>query len=391
MRIMFVSTFAWPTVIGGAELTLQNLVAGLEARGHEVQVVALDPTTPPAPDALSAHDLRFPVRNSFIPDGTTKQGTIAKLGWHLRDIWNPKAARDIEGAIEAFRPDVISCHNLAGWSIAVWDVAKRHGVPIVHVLHDYYLMCVAGSMSKDGLPCTQRCARCKAFRLPHRSQSAKVAGVVAISKHMQQIFETAGYFPNAQVAQIYDVETSQPNTTQNADLSAAAFGFIGRIAPHKGVEGLLKAFVTADLPADATLTIAGTGADDYVTQLIETYQDPRIAFVGHTKPEDLYNAVTWTVVPSLSDEPLGRVVFESIGHGVPVIASRRGGIPEMVEEGKTGHLVPAGDIDALRAALESAARSGPALDRLTTAKSVTDFFDINRFLDSYERLYEAVQ
>ena len=361
----------------------------MKSRGHEVCVTALERKED---TALAPHDRRFPVRNIYRPDGASSHGTVTKLLWHGVDIWNPRAAWDFRKVLKEFQPDVVSCHNLAGWSIAVWNEAQRRDIPIVHVLHDYYLMCTAGSMSKDGLPCTQRCARCKAFRLPHRGKSAAVSGVVAISEHMKTVFETAGYFPNARIDRIYNVEKPPAASALAPQALPApdAFGFIGRVAPHKGVEVLLEAFARADLPETARLDIAGTGTEAYVAGLRARYASPRIRFLGHTSPAAFFSGVSWTVAPSLSNEPLGRVIFESIGHGVPVIASRRGGIPEMVDEGRTGHLVPPGDVLALRAALEKAARQPMPLDRKTMAATVATFFDTDRFLDEYENMYSFV-
>jgi glycosyltransferase involved in cell wall biosynthesis len=60
--------------------------------------------------------------------------------------------------------------------------------------------------------------------------------------------------------------------------------------------------------------------------------------LGYTKPEDFFRRIDVLVVPSLWHEPFGRVVIEAYAHGVPVIASNRGGLPELVEQAQTGFL-----------------------------------------------------
>jgi glycosyltransferase involved in cell wall biosynthesis len=61
-----------------------------------------------------------------------------------------------------------------------------------------------------------------------------------------------------------------------------------------------------------------------------------VRFLGFVNPDEVYRNVDVVVVPSLWEEPLGMIVPEAYMHGVPVIVSRRGGLPEMVEEGRTG-------------------------------------------------------
>jgi glycosyltransferase involved in cell wall biosynthesis len=86
------------------------------------------------------------------------------------------------------------------------------------------------------------------------------------------------------------------------------------------------------------LYIAGSGSVIYEATLKKKYEDPRVYFVGYVKGEEFYPSLDATVVPSLWDEPLGMVVAESLMYGIPVIASRRGGIPEMVVDNKNGLL-----------------------------------------------------
>ncbi len=391
MRILYVSTFSYPTLIGGADRTLHNLVEGMRTRGHEVRVVSLQSANVAPigsrPDYLST----FPVRNLYCPDGTQPHGAFDKLRWHIRDIYNPRAAEDVETILKEFQPDILSSHNLAGWSVAVWDMAARHNVPVVQVLHDFYLTCVAGSRSVGGSPCQKTCTRCRLLRLPHRTKSKIPVALVGISNYMLQHMDAAGYFPSARKARIYNVERPLCLAPEALlDPATPVFGFIGRIAPHKGIETLLEAFSAADLPTQTRLLIAGVGEPGYVSELADSYTSDNVHFVGHTNPKDFFPQLSWTVMPSLSDEPLGRVVFESHGFGVPVLGSRRGGIPEMIEDGVTGHLFEAGNVKALTELLERSAHSGRPTSRAEIAAKSASFFDTNRFIDEYETVYYGV-
>jgi glycosyltransferase involved in cell wall biosynthesis len=99
------------------------------------------------------------------------------------------------------------------------------------------------------------------------------------------------------------------------------------------------------------LRIAGTGEVEYVRALRERCRDWPIELIGKVSPAAFYESIDVTVVPSLWHEPLARVIFESFAHGVPVLASSRGGSPELVVPGKTGWLFDPSEDGALERAI----------------------------------------
>jgi glycosyltransferase involved in cell wall biosynthesis len=139
--------------------------------------------------------------------------------------------------------------------------------------------------------------------------------------------------------------------------------FVGRLTPHKGVDRLLAA-----LPHGAPLAVAGSeGHDprpperDYPATLRRLAAGRDVRFI--TPAPDaalpvLYRRARVFVLPSVHrtlygravrvSELLGLTLLEAMASGTPVVASRLGGIPEIVEDGVTGYLVPPGDVDALR-------------------------------------------
>ena len=139
--------------------------------------------------------------------------------------------------------------------------------------------------------------------------------------------------------------------------------FVGRLTPHKGVDVLIRA-----LPPDARLTVIGSeGQDpsppesDY-PKLLRTLAAGRpVEFLGAIDDDELarrYRTASVLVIPSVErtcygrriavSELLGLVALEAMASGTPVIASRVGGLPEIVEDGVTGYLVPPGDVASLR-------------------------------------------
>jgi glycosyltransferase involved in cell wall biosynthesis len=197
--------------------------------------------------------------------------------------------------------------------------------------------------------------------------------------------------PAARTALLYggaDAERYAPPADEPRD----GVLFVGRLTPHKGVDRLLRA-----LPAGARLTIAGSeGHDprlperDYPRLLRRLAEGRDVRFVVPAPDAELpalYRRARVFVLPSVHrtvygrairiSELLGLSLLEAMASGTPVVASALGGVPEIVEDGVTGYLVPPGDVDALRdrlaylldhpdaaAALGAAARAR-VLDRYT--------------------------
>jgi glycosyltransferase involved in cell wall biosynthesis len=155
--------------------------------------------------------------------------------------------------------------------------------------------------------------------------------------------------------------------------------FVGRLTPHKGVDVLIRA-----LPPDTTLTVVGSeGHDpreperDYPALLRSLAARRRVRFVGAVDDEELarlYCTAAVVVIPSVErtcfgrrvvvSELLGLVALEAMASGTPVIASRLGGLPEIVEDGVTGYLVPPGDVAGLRERLTQVLADPVAAARL---------------------------
>jgi glycosyltransferase involved in cell wall biosynthesis len=143
--------------------------------------------------------------------------------------------------------------------------------------------------------------------------------------------------------------------------------FVGRLTPHKGVDRLIQA-----LPNHATLTIAGTPGHDrrlperrYPVLLERLAQGRDVHFVGRVGEEELaalYRRAQVVVLPSVHEtcygkhisipELLGLSLLEAMASGTPVLATRVGGLPEVVVDGQTGFIVEPGDVSELRFRLE---------------------------------------
>jgi glycosyltransferase involved in cell wall biosynthesis len=100
------------------------------------------------------------------------------------------------------------------------------------------------------------------------------------------------------------------------------------------------------LPFEATLQIAGRGQLNDEAQLKALVSSANISFVGYQTPQAFYSQIDVAVVPSIWREPFGMVAVEACAHSVPVIASRTGGLPELIEDQVNGLLCSPQDPDS---------------------------------------------
>ncbi len=172
--------------------------------------------------------------------------------------------------------------------------------------------------------------------------------------------------------------------------------FAGVLIPRKGLHFLLEAFacVQAELP-QARLRLAGDAANrDYAAhlrrQVAELQLTEHVIFEAHVPQEQLAQRMAGArvlVLPSQS-EGLGKVIIEAMLCGTPVLASEVDGIPEIVEEGVTGYLVPPGDVDALAERMLHLFREADVDGMGAQARSfANDFFSPEAYVANYGRLF----
>jgi len=343
MRILYINTLYAPQFGGGAEVTLKTLVESMAARGNEVAVLTAGQAPGLAREEVDGICVwRAGVRNLYFHHGKDRPPAWKRQLWHALDMYNPLMKPYVREVVQEFRPDVASCHNLAGWSISAWDALADCGVPIVQVLHDQYLLCPTSTMFRNAAaPCGRQCVSCRLLRLPHAVRSNRVTAVVGVSRFIRDKLLARGYFRNSPIKEfIYNARNFPFDPSRfrpRVDDGTVVFGYIGTLAPSKGIELLLKVFCKS-APSHWRLLVAGSGKAAYEALLKATFQDPRITFLGYTKQEDFFCGIDLLVVPSLWEDTFPGVVFESLMFGVPVLGSWRGGIPEMVVPGENGLL-----------------------------------------------------
>jgi len=302
-------------------------------------------------DGVSVHYL--PVRNVYRPFSDYQPTVVAKALWRTVDSYNFWMLPVLGKVIAHETPDVVNTHNMLGFSVAAWTAANRLDIPIVHTMHDQYLLCHRSTMFRNGRNCSRQCPSCLVLTSPRKHASKRVDVAVGVSRFILDRHKRLGYFPSAESMVIYNtglVDSSHAMRRPRAG-EKMRFGFLGQIIPTKGVHALIDAFLTDEL-LDTELWIAGRGeGGDYENELRRRTQAVRnIRWLGYVKPAELFENIDVLVVPSMWHDTAPLVVLEAASHAIPVLGSNRGGIPELIQP-STGWTFDPGDPSGLRNAL----------------------------------------
>jgi glycosyltransferase involved in cell wall biosynthesis len=395
MRITFVNGLYPPHGAGGAENSLRLLAAELSRRGHICSLITLTPGRRPTVEEVDGIQVHYlPLANVYWPFRGPRPRLLRPL-FQAADAFNGVMGVRVRRALRLTRPDVVNCHNLQGFSVAAWVGAARLNLPIVQTIHDYYLACPRSTMWRPARGnCASLCPECRIFAAPRRALSRLPDAVTCVSHRVFDRLTDAGAFARALsgIQPVRIIRGNNRNVVERAvsrpNSDTPTLGFMGRLEPAKGLEGLLDA--VAGLPT--RLLVAGRGEEDYEVALrARVAPNAAVEFVGHVSPEAFFPQIDMLVIPSVWEDPFPRVFHEALAFGVPSIASPLGGLPEIVQPGQNGIVMSGIDTASLRAALQALVEQGWDREGMRQAcLESAACFASGRIADQYEAVLSAV-
>lgn len=390
MKILILHSLYAPHIGGGAEVVVRQLAEGLQARGHSVVVLATGPEPGLNPEHVgNVLVYRAGLSNLYWHFTQAKPHPLLRLGWHYRDRYNRRMRHYVREVIEHEEPDLVLCNNLVGWSISAWDEIRAAGLPIVQVLHDLYLLCPKDTMFNKGRSCERQCGLCAAFRHRHAPASEQVSAVIGVSRFVLERITAEGFFERASQHVVYnciDAGASRQAVPRVQHSGLLRFGYIGTLSENKGVSWLIEQFQA--LSINATLQIAGRGKLDYEAQLMALADPAKVRLVGYQQSERFMRDIDVLVVPSIWAEPFGLVAVEGCAQGLPIIATKMGGLPEIIQDNVNGLLCSPSDPESLGRAMLRLYLDSDLRQRLSAhaRDSVSAFLNTERMLDQYETI-----
>ncbi|MEM1212104.1 MAG: glycosyltransferase family 4 protein [Planctomycetota bacterium] len=345
MKILLVNDAATP--LGGAEHMTLSLREAYRRRGHDALIFA------------STHGQHA---GPCEADMTCRSFSGPAQG--VARVYNPWAASAFRRAVKEFDPDVVHVRMfLTQLSPAIMPMLK--GRPHLYHATDYMMVCPSGHMLRsDGEPCRTPAGRvCRgqgcvsAAMYPLISVQLKTlwrrlkyaSAIVANSHNTKAMLEAGGVGPARVIWNGCDPTPARPPLEDDAVPTAVC---VSRLEKEKGVQVLIEAFGQAagKVPA-ARLVIAGDGSmrGELEARVAELGLSERVTFLGRVGREqqtELFKAAWVQVAPSLWREPFGIVAVEAAFRGTAAIVTG-GGLAEIVEDGRTGYVVPMGDAEAM--------------------------------------------
>lgn len=358
MRVLMLAQFYAP-VLGGEERMVEAYSKGLAARGHEVRVATLG--HPDRPPVLRRGDVTVHSLPSAIEHVPGLHGDDDRN--HAPPFADPLTRRALSALLADFDPDVVHAHN---WlDHAFLPLAGRSRAAYVLHLHDGSLVCATKRLIWQGGPCPgpepHRCRVCAAGHYG-RATGPAIATLVRrssvrrrhaadlllpISEYIAKVSGLTGgpdpyeVMPNFIAAPHPDPPRSTLPLPDEPFLMSA-----GDQAVDKGVNVLLDAYERLDDPPP--LVLLGRNVDIDPERLPAGVK----AFgpVAHDEVLAAWRRALIAIVPSVLPEAFGLVALEAMAAGRPVVASRSGGLADVVDE-HSGVLVAPGDGGALAEAL----------------------------------------
>lgn len=347
--------------------------------------------------------------------------------------------------LDEVKPDIVHIHHLMFLSCGIVEEVKKRGIPVIYTLHDYWLICHRGQLVKDNLTICQgnsaiECRNCLKYLLSIRRHSMYIYSIfkkrippclldllkkihlflaspeegalsarqeairgacsnidlfLAPSDFMKNKFIEYGLPADKILHSPYGLDHKNITGSIKQKSSVFRFGFLGTLLPMKGLDVLISAFKGIK-HENIELSIYGklfsySGFESYPRELKKSiYNDKRIKLKGGYNNKDIgiiLSNIDALIVPSIWPENSPLVIQEAFLSKTPVIASRIGGIPELISDGVSGLLFNPGNTDDLREKMLLIINNPDVLDKfirnLPTVKTIEeDNKEIEKFYNS---------
>ena len=389
MKILLANKFYYRR--GGDCIYMLNLEQLLQAHGHETAVFAMQ-----YPENLPTEWSRyFPSEVRFSPG-------LGMIEAFMRPFGTAEVKRKFNALLDDFKPDVVHLNNIhTQLSPIIGELAHKRGIKVVWTLHDYKLLCPRYDCLRNGLTVCEECFTDKHKVLEYNCmKNSKVASVLAYKEAVKwnrarleactDVFVCPSQFMADKMAQggfekgklhtlcnFIDVDKCKRDSYDKDDY----YCFIGRLSHEKGVETLIEA--ANALPYK--LVVIGGGP---LEEVLKQKAAGNIEFVGFkqwAEIKEIAGKARFSVIPSewYENNPLS--VIEAQCLGTPVLGARIGGIPELIEEGKTGMCFESRNAADLKAKIQ--AMFGASFDYAAMASKAQERYNAEAYYHELKSLY----
>lgn len=354
MKVLMINKFLYPN--GGSETYIFKLGEHLEKMGHEVQFFGMEHKGRCVGNRVNAY-----TSNMDFHDGSK----LSKLTYPLKTIYNREAREMLRLVLDDFQPDVCHLNNFNYQltpsmilEIVKWRKETGRKCKIVFTAHDYQLICPNHMLNNPNTHenCEKclggRFINCTKGRCIHSSMAKSVIGtieaefwrwkgtykyidaMICCSEFMKSKMDTNSLFATKTVAMHNFIDKLKWKEILKKNYVL----YFGRFSEEKGIDTLIK--VCKKLP-EVQFVFAGTGPLEDSIESVKNIKN--VGFQKGAALEKLIREAWFSVYPSEWYENCPFSVMESQMYGTPVLGANIGGIPELIQVGKTGDLFESGN------------------------------------------------
>ena len=409
MKILLVNKFHY--IKGGSETYYFGLGELLEKSGHDVIYFSMkDDKNKPCPQE------KYFVENV---DFNAPMGKFKLMKTALKMLYSREAKKKFKKLILDEKPDIIHLNIFQSQLTAsIVDVAHKYRIPIVYTAHDLKSVCPNYQMLNHGEVC-EKCLHGKYINCFKTScmKDSRLKSLLATMeadvykrrktyRKMDLIITPSEFYKRkideAKIADcpVIHMTNFLPQGTQYSAVSKVGdyILYFGRLSREKGIITLVEAYSRSN--CDLPLYIVGTGpvkeeVEGKIKELSMVDKIKLLGFKSGRELKDIVAASRCVVLPSEWYENGPYSIMEAMAAGKPVIVSNLGGLPELVDDGVTGYIVPAKDAEKLAEAIKKMCDM-PSKDLLAMGQAATQkaksMFDAQKYarevIEKYKEMIE---
>jgi glycosyltransferase involved in cell wall biosynthesis len=374
-RLLLVNAHGANDVAGGAEGYVGRVADGFAARGYHVEVVSAYPSETRGRRITTLHATHW--RTNRITRLRSHAGAVISLPTpRLREI------------VARAAPDVLHTSNLPGISTAIWEVARRQQIPVVHTIHDYHLLCPRTTLLRpDGTPCRPHPLLCGLRMRRLARWAGAVSYVIGVSQYVLDLH--AQLFPHATMEKIAPLAPPPSRPLKPPRERLQTIGYLGALEHTKGVMRLLEAAPLLE-PLGIEILVAGGGRLRAEVEAVAA-REANVQYQGLVsgpQKDRFFEHCDAGILPSVWQEPgaPATVVLEWLAAGRPLLTSARGGLAEAIPE-LHGTIEIEPTAQGIVRAVEGLLAPGRWGEAVRAVCPPIGERDVERWLDKHERAY----
>ncbi|MBQ8527195.1 MAG: glycosyltransferase [Lachnospiraceae bacterium] len=399
MKVLMINKFLYPN--GGSETYIFKLGEYLMSQGNEVQYFGMEHEGRCVGNKVEAYtsDMNF--------HGGSK---LAKLTYPIKTIYSSEARKKIRLVLDDFRPEVCHINNFNYQltpsiilEIVKWRKDTGCKCKIVFTAHDYQLVCPNHMCN---IPSThENCERCLGGQFSHCMKGKCIHGstaksaigmmeaifwkwkgvykyidtMICCSKFMKTKMDSNPLFKKKTIALHNFIDRVSAESVEKKDYVL----YFGRFSEEKGIDTLTK--VCEQLP-EISFVFAGSGPLEERINSVENIQN--VGFQTGKDLEKLIREARFSIYPSEWYENCPFSVMESQMYGTPVLGADIGGIPELIQEGKTGELFTSGDEASLKEKIQNLWNDKERMKEYSENCKEISFDTVEEYCEKLMKIYE---